>query len=109
METKRRMNISFGETEKLRLKAKSTAKPIHFFCVAPKARSVFLAGDFNDWDRASLPMQRRPDGAWLLEAPLTHGHHLYYFLVDGEPVLDPKAMGVARNEWDEPVSVIAVS
>ena len=40
---------------------------------------------------------------------LPHGHHHYLFLVDGEPQLDPSASGIAHNERNEPVSLIAVS
>ena len=84
-------------------------KPVNFYCAAPGAKSVTLAGDFNDWDPASLPMERRVDRWWFLQVPLTHGHHQYRFLVDGRPMLDPGATGVARNERDEEVSLIAVS
>jgi len=34
-------------------------------------------------------MKRQPDGAWLLQVQLNHGHHHYRFLVDGKTVLDP--------------------
>ena len=40
---------------------------------------------------------------------LHHGHHQYLFVVDGEPMLDPSADGIARNDRNEPVSLIAVS
>jgi hypothetical protein len=40
---------------------------------------------------------------------LPHGYHQYVFLVDDKPVLDPKASGKARNERNEPVSLMAVS
>ncbi|MDB6019884.1 MAG: glycoside hydrolase family 13 domain protein [Pedosphaera sp.] len=92
-----------------RYSAKKMAKPVNFICVAPAARTVFLMGDFNDWDTASHPMIRQPDGGWLIQVPLTHGHHHYQFLVDGKPMLDPRAQGVARNEKDEKVSLLAVS
>ena len=85
------------------------AKPINFVCVAPTARQVHLAGDFNEWDPLALPMWKQPDGAWLLQVPLHHGHHQYVFLVDGKPVLDPHAHGVARDPKGEKVSLIAVS
>jgi 1,4-alpha-glucan branching enzyme len=62
----------------------------------PDDKSVRLVGDFNDWDIASLPMQRQPDGCWFVQVPLTHGHHQYVFLVDGEPELDPDAAGIVR-------------
>jgi 1,4-alpha-glucan branching enzyme len=89
--------------------AKNIIKPIPFVCQAPEARAVFVTGDFNDWDPASHPMKRMPDGAWRLEIPLSHGHHHYLFLVDGKAVLDPRAQGIARNEKNEKVSLIAVS
>ncbi len=92
-----------------RYSARNMSKPINFFCVAPEAESVSVVGDFNDW-RANLhPMEWQADGSWHLRVPLNHGHHHYHFLVDGKPVLDPRAMGIARNEKNERVSLIAVS
>jgi len=92
-----------------RYSAKKMAKPINFVCVAPKATQVHLAGDFNDWDLTAHPMERQPDGAWLIQVPLNHGHHHYRFLVDGKPVLDPRAQGIARDHQGTKVSLIAVS
>ena len=66
-------------------------------------------GDFNDWDLTSLPMQRQPDGCWFVQVPLTHGHHQYVFLVDGEPELDPVAAGIVRVDAFGKASVVAVS
>ncbi len=92
-----------------RYSARKMAKPVNFVCVAPKASQVSLTGDFNNWDAAAHPMHRQPDGAWLLQVSLHHGHHQYVFLVDGNPALDPRAQGVARNHKGERVSLIAVS
>ena len=89
--------------------AKSILKPVVFFCHAPDAQAVFIAGDFNDWDPGTHPFKRMPDGAWRTEVTLNHGHHHYLFVVDGRPTLDPRAQGVARNEKNEKVSLIAVS
>ncbi|MEG1554653.1 MAG: alpha-amylase family glycosyl hydrolase [Rikenellaceae bacterium] len=30
----------------------------------PAAKEVFLMGDFNDWDRYSIPLYRTPNGIW---------------------------------------------
>jgi 1,4-alpha-glucan branching enzyme len=92
-----------------RYSAKKMAKPVNFVCVAPNAKVVHLTGDFNDWDPAAMPMKRQPDGAWLLQVQLSHGHHHYRFLVDGKAVLDPRAHGVARDHQGEKVSLLAVS
>ena len=92
-----------------RYSSKSMAKPVNFFCLAPEAKAVAIVGDFNDWNSHSHPMLRQADGSWHLQLPLQHGHHHYTFLVDGRPSLDPRAMGIARNEKNERVSLIAVS
>ncbi len=92
-----------------RYSARKMSKPINFICRAPEAHQVCLAGDFNQWDAASHPMARQPDGAWMIQVPLYHGHHQYQFLVDGKGTLDPQAQGVARNVRGEKVSLISVS
>ena len=96
-------------TDPNRYSAGKTVKPIPFVCLAPEASQVFMTGEFNGWSEKSHPMERTADGAWRLMVDLKHGHHLYRFLVDGQPVLDPKANGVARDAKGERVSLIAVS
>jgi 1,4-alpha-glucan branching enzyme len=82
---------------------------VTFFCDAPGAESVTLAGDFNGWDPVATSMRRAPDGRWMASLELHHGHHQYLFLVDGTPKLDPNASGITRNDRNERVSLIAVS
>lgn len=88
---------------------KKTAKPVNFVCIAPSARKVTLVGDFNDWHPDAQPMKRQVDGSWTAQVTLGHGHHHYQFMVDGKPTLDPRAQGIARNEANEKVSLLAVS
>ena len=89
--------------------ARSMAKPVNFYYQESGAKSVNLSGDFNDWDPNSLPMERRVDGWWFIQVPLTHGHHAYVFLVDGAPTLDPKATGTVQVNRNTKASVVAVS
>src|SRR3954470_17294230 len=89
--------------------AKAHAKPINFYCTAPAAQEVFICGDFNDWDVKSHPLQKQPDGTWFIQLALPHGHHHYWFVVDGKPTLDPRGQGIGRNELNEKVSMVAVS
>jgi 1,4-alpha-glucan branching enzyme len=89
--------------------AKRMTKPVNFHFAAPSAQSVYLVGDFNWWNPTSHPMRRRENGWWSIEVQLTHGHHQYLFMVDDEPVLDPKGTGIARNGRNEQVSLMAVS
>ncbi len=92
-----------------RYSARKMVKPVNFICVAPGAQAVCLTGDFNGWDPAAHPMERQPDGSWLLQVAMHHGHHHYLFVVDGRPSLDPRAQGIARNPRGERVSLLAVS
>jgi 1,4-alpha-glucan branching enzyme len=82
-------------------------KAVNFFYLAPQATSVQILGDFNRWHPVSL--QPRPDGWWYVQILLAHGYHRYRFLVDGQPRLDPRAEGTARDDQQEPVSLMAVS
>jgi 1,4-alpha-glucan branching enzyme len=100
------MNAGDGQPDSELCSARHSLRPVHFYCRAPQARSVQLAGDFNHWN--PLAMQRRDDGWWFIQVMLIHGHHQYRFLVDGKPVLDPRAAGVGRNQSNEEVSIIAV-
>jgi 1,4-alpha-glucan branching enzyme len=92
-----------------RYSAKKMVKPVNFVCVAPRAEQVCLLGDFNGWNPSAHPMKRQPDGSWLLQVSLHHGHHHYLFLVDGKPALDARAQGIARNQNGERVSLMSVS
>jgi 1,4-alpha-glucan branching enzyme len=80
---------------------------LHLHC--PKAQRVAIIGDFNDWDPTANPLTQHPDGGWHAYISLSHGHHRYLFLVDGEPTLDPKAKGTARHEGGQQVSLVWVS
>jgi 1,4-alpha-glucan branching enzyme len=88
---------------------RKTVKPVNFVCQAQGAKRVTLIGDFNDWDPNALPLKKQPDGSWTIQVTLGHGYHHYQFLIDGKPTLDPRAQGVARNEANEKVSLLAVS
>ncbi len=85
-----------------------TVKPVNFICTVTAAKHVAVIGDFNGWKPAATPMKRQPDGCWLAQLQLSIGHHHYVFLVDGKPMLDPRANGVARNENGEKVSLLFV-
>ncbi|HEY6166596.1 MAG TPA: isoamylase early set domain-containing protein [Verrucomicrobiae bacterium] len=88
---------------------RKTVKPVSFIYLAPDAQRVSVMGDFNDWDPDAFPMKRHVDGSWQAQVPLPHGAHHYLFVIDGHPVLDPRAQGNARNEQGGKVSMVLVS
>lgn len=57
-----------------------------------QADSVHLVGDFNDWDKHSLPLNRTRDGSWevTIEVERDRTYHFRY-LVDGS---------IWQNDWD---------
>jgi alpha-amylase/alpha-mannosidase (GH57 family) len=50
---------------------------------APEAKSVNLAGTFNNWAPNALPMRRRDKGIWEAVIKLPPGIYQYKFVIDG--------------------------
>lgn len=69
--------------------AAQTSTPFSF--AAPNARKVSLAGNFNGWNPADMPMYRGSDGVWYLTISLMPGLHEYRFVADGIWKDDPTA------------------
>lgn len=63
---------------------------VRFELVAPAARQVSLAGDFNGW-RGDVTLTRGTAGVWMATVPLPVGVHHYQFVVDGSWIPDPSA------------------
>jgi 1,4-alpha-glucan branching enzyme len=68
-----------------------TAAMVRLTLVAPAARQVSVAGDFNKWQTTTHVMQRE-NGMWTIEIPLQPGRYSYMFVVDGSMwITDPHA------------------
>ena len=49
------------------------------------AERINLVGDFNDWDRESLPFTRNRDENWHVELEVEEGsEHRFRYLVNGD-------------------------
>ncbi|MGD9888374.1 MAG: isoamylase early set domain-containing protein [Halothiobacillaceae bacterium] len=73
---------------------------------ASSQKSVWLMGDFNDWQENTLPMKKKKDGSWSLEIELEPGREyqfLYHlgekrFLNDDAPdARTPNPFGTGEN------------
>ncbi len=62
----------------------TSARPIMFELDAPAAHSVQVLGDFNQWSRNAIAMERGADGRWRITTMLPPGRYIYAFLVDGQ-------------------------
>ena len=56
----------------------------------PKAKEVFVAGTFNEWNPTSMRLSpHMPKGEWSVTFPARPGRHEYKFVVDGQWCCDP--------------------
>ena len=68
----------------------ATPAGVRFVLVRPDARSVALAGTFNQWSTASDPLVREPSrGLWTIVVALPPGEHLFMYVVDGTEWISP--------------------
>ena len=73
------------------------------------AESVNLAGDFNDWDPASLPMQKLDRGTWVLRIHLAEGIYHYQFIVNHDiRVVPPHADAYASDGFGGKDGIVLV-
>jgi len=65
----------------------------------PQATSVFLAGEFNGWNRDNLPLSRSQDGYWTVTLRLAPGEYRFRYLGDGQWFVDYAAFGVTHGPF----------
>jgi 1,4-alpha-glucan branching enzyme len=82
---------------------------VGFHLNAPAAKSVKLAADFTDWEKAPVKLTRRADGVWLTALPLAPGDYAYRFIVDGQWCDDPSCMRRVANPFGTTNAVVSVS
>jgi 1,4-alpha-glucan branching enzyme len=86
---------------------KQNGKTVEFTFTNPNARSVSVAGTFNNWDFKQAPMQKGDGGAWKAKVSVPPGRHEYRFVVDGQWVSDPNAHESVQNAYGSTNSVIS--
>ena len=74
----------------------------------PTARSVCIAGTFNDWHPTVTEMIKLSDGQWAKELVLAPGVYEYLFVADAEWIPDPAAVQSAPNPFGGVNSVLRV-
>jgi len=62
------------------------------------ADTIYLVGDFNEWNHSSHPFQRGEEGTWTLTLDLEIGRcYQFRYLRDGEWISDSQADGFVGN------------
>ncbi len=72
-----------------------------------KAKKVYVAGSFNNWQGSQLRMTKTTTG-WEIPLYIAEGTHTYRFVADGKWFADPDNADKFPNEFDEYNSVIKI-
>jgi 1,4-alpha-glucan branching enzyme len=84
---------------KKKLEATKKSRGVGFMLLAPQTQSVFLAGNFNQWNLSSHPLIPNSEGVWKISIPLSPGRYEYRFVVDGKWQNDPACSSVLENPF----------
>jgi 1,4-alpha-glucan branching enzyme len=68
---------------------RSSADRTKFLMYAPEAKTVSVAGTFNNWRVDANPLTRDPDGTWRTSLALAPGRYEYKFIIDGKWCCEP--------------------
>jgi 1,4-alpha-glucan branching enzyme len=83
----------------MRLQYRHDAKPVAFQLNLPGAQHVSLVIHLAKGDKPSTRgMHKGIDGVWHAKVELPRGRHMYRFLVDGVPTLDPASRGDVADD-----------
>jgi len=82
---------------------------VQFLLEAPRATSVAVAGDFNDWEPSFALDDADGDGIWSGRIPVRPGIHAYMFVVDETQwMTDPNAARYQDDGFGNRNAVLAV-
>jgi 1,4-alpha-glucan branching enzyme len=81
---------------------------VHFEFRDVAARSVCIAGTFNDWHPSVSEMINMESGKWVKELELAPGTYEYRFVVDGRWVTDARCLHMVPNPFGEMNSLLVV-
>jgi chromosome partitioning protein len=86
-----------------------SAGKVIFALNAPAADSVCLTGEFTNWSRDGIRMERDgEDGLWKTAVELGTGEYEYRYIVDGVWIKDPGNVDTVLNEFGQENSLLIV-
>ena len=95
----RRSSMTTNIFRSVRRNGTGLEKKIEFEYYAPLAKTVELAGTFNDWDPTQVSLKKDRSGKWKAALPLTPGRYEYRYLVDGVWQNDQRPMECVPNAF----------
>ena len=94
--------------KKVHAKSSKNRQRVTFTYFAPRAREVFVLGDFNGWDITAHPMMKDADGLWRKITYLSPGRYEYLFVEDGKWCCDPRNLDRCPNCYGSENNIIEV-
>lgn len=83
---------------------------VRLVLLQPDARSVSVAGDFNDWNPWQTKLERSEGGMWTATIALKPGRYQYMFVIDGKQWIgDPLAEDGTGDGFGSQNAVLDVS
>jgi 1,4-alpha-glucan branching enzyme len=109
--TATRVEAVKAETAPAATPAPTAAKANHVSLelVRPDAKTVCVAGSFNEWKPEKTPLVPLGNGRWAGQLAVRPGRHEYLFVVDGQWMPDPNARETVQNPFGGRNSVLVVS
>ena len=87
-----------------------TPAGVRFMYARPDARTVAVAGSFNEWSTSSHPLvQQQQGGPWMLVVALEPGEYTFMYVVNGSEWVSPLAGDYVDDGFGSKNGVIVVS
>lgn len=81
---------------------------VQFTHYEPRARSVAVAGAFNEW-APTQALMAQDAGVWVVTIPLQTGEHPFMYVIDGEQwITPPKADDFVPDGFGQTNGVVIV-
>jgi 1,4-alpha-glucan branching enzyme len=84
-------------------------QPVRFQFTHPTAKTVCIAGTFNQWQPEREALQTSGAGHWWKKTALAPGSYEYCLVVDGQWMPDPLARETVPNPFGGQNSVLKVA
>lgn len=99
-----------GKTFSIPVYGKKLANVTFSFKPEKRYKSINLFGNFNNWNRAALPMKDESgDGTYTVNVSLEPGRYEYKFFADGEELIDPVNKETVPNGLGGTNSVLTIA
>ena len=87
---------------------KQFGNAVKFVTLYPRAKTVQIAGDFNNWQPQQTTLKPAQNGKWELAMALAPGKYRYRMVVDGQWQQDPYNENTELNPFGEYNSILEV-